>query len=107
MNTKIGDRCPFVSPELCFDGLYSAITFDTGLVDASIIGINAPHTHKIRRRTSCSPLNMSEPYTKGSEPDTNGMYRYYYGSKDGGRDDYTFQTSGHPFDWLVPVYSVK
>ena len=105
--TKIGQRCPFESQELCFDGLYSAVTFDTGPVDASIIGINAPLTHKFRRKTTCSPLNMSEPYITRSDRPTNDTYLYNYGPKNRGSTNHTFQTHGHPFDWLVPVYSVK
>ena len=104
--TKTHQVCPFTSSELCHDGLYSAVSFDTGYVDASVIGINSPKTHKFRRTTSCSPLNMSEPYVLRSSSGTNSTtYRYYYGSKD--NTDYTFNTSGQPFDWLVPVYSVK
>ena len=52
--TKSFDRCPFEPFELCRDGLYSAVTFDTGLVDANIIGINSETAHKFRRRTTCS-----------------------------------------------------
>ena len=104
--TKTHQVCPFASSELCHDGLYSAVSFDTGYVDASVIGINSPKTHKFRRTTSCSPLNMSEPYVLRSSSGTNSTaYHYYYGSKD--NTDYTFNTSGQPFDWPVPVYSVK
>ncbi|KAL9127469.1 MAG: hypothetical protein Q9217_003669 [Psora testacea] len=60
--TRTHQLCPFASPELCMGGLYSAVTFDTGLIDGSVIGINAPVTHKFRRSTTCSPLNTSEPY---------------------------------------------
>ena len=103
--TKTRQSCPFASPELCHDGLYSAITFDTGYIDASIIGINSPMTHKFRRTTSCSPLNMSEPYVLPSSRGINDTaYHYYYGPKDD--TNYTFNTSGRPFEWLVPVYSV-
>ncbi len=105
-DTKIQQPCPFPSPELCFGGLYSAITFDTGYVDASIIGVNYPVTHMFRRRTSCSPLNLSEPYVKRNSPNTDEpSHHYYYGPKD--NVNYTFNTSGRPFEWLVPVYSVK
>lgn len=104
--TKTQQPCPFASSELCHDGLYSAISFDTGHIDASVIGINSPKTHKFRRTTSCSPLNLSEPYVVRSSSGTNGpVYHYYYGPKD--NTNYTFNTSGHPFDWLVPVYSVR
>ena len=104
--TRTHQPCPFASVELCHDGLYSAISFDTGHVDASVIGINSPATYKFRRTTSCSPLNMSEPYVLRSSPDIEGTaYDYYYGRKDD--TSYTFNTSGRPFEWLVPVYSVK
>lgn len=104
--TKTLQSCPFASSELCHDGLYSAISFDTGYVDASVIGMNSPTTHKFRRTTSCSPLNMSEPYVLQSSSGTNGTaYDYYYGPKD--NTNYTFNTSGRPFQWLVPVYSVS
>ena len=59
-STSFRQTCPFRSSELCLKGLYSAVTFDTGLVDASTLGINALVAHKFRRMTSCSPLNMSE-----------------------------------------------
>ena len=104
--TKTQQPCPFPSSEMCFKGLYSAISFDTGLVDASTIGINSPTTYKFRRRTSCSPLNISEPYIEKSEQAKGTtMYSYNYGSLDDAA--YTFNTSGHPFEWLVPVYSAK
>jgi len=104
-STSTRQKCPFSSVELCLGGLHSATTFDTGLVDASVIGINAAQTHKFRRITTCSPLNMSEPYIrKGSRDANDTVYRYYYGAKE--NTDYTFRTSGHPFEWLVPVYSV-
>ena len=105
-STKIQQPCPFASSELCHDGLYSAISFDTGHIDASVIGINSPTTHKFRRTTSCSPLNMSEPYVVRASSGTNDTaYHYYYGPKD--NTNYTFNISGQPFDWLVPVYSVR
>ena len=104
-DTKTDQTCPFASFELCSGGLYSAVSFDTGLIDASVIGINAPVTHKFRRTTSCSPLNMSKPYIVSSEGTNNTDYHYYYGPKDDIK--YTFSTSGRPFEWLVPVYSVK
>ena len=104
--TKTHQSCPFASSELCHDGLYSAVSFDTGYVDASVIGINSAKTPKFRRTTSCSPLNMSEPYVLRSSSGTNSTaYEYYYGTKD--NTNYTFNTSGQPFEWLVPVYSVK
>ena len=103
--SKSRQRCPFLSSELCYDGLYSAATFDTGYVDASTIGINAPATHKFRRTSSCSPLNMSEPYIKKVQGTDKSSYFYNYGPTS--RSNYTFDTSGDPFKWLVPIYSMK
>jgi hypothetical protein len=113
--SKSLDKCPFGSYELCLGGLYSAVTFDTGLVDASQIGINFESTHKFRRKTTCSPLNMDYSYVRNesSRNSDDATYYYYYGSI---YDDttvpptttnYTYKTSGHPFDWLAPVYSVE
>ena len=104
--TSSRQMCPFKSPDLCLNGLYSAVTFDTGLVDASVIGINSPATHKFRRTTSCSPLNMTERYVQKISTDHNDTeYCYYYGQKID--TNFTFNTSGDPFQWLVPVYSMK
>ena len=105
--TKSYQKCPFESPELCLDGLYSATTFDTGYVGASVIGINSPLTHSFRRKTSCSLLNMTYPYvSKEFSEDPNGTsYRNYFGPTD--NNEFTFKTFGNPFEWLVPVYSVK
>lgn len=104
--TKSYQTCPFESPELCLNGLYSATTFDTGCVDASIVGINSPVTHKFRRKTSCSPLNMTYPYVqKWPSKDSNDSgYRYYYGPTDNAK--FTFETFGNPFEWLFSGYSV-
>lgn len=104
--TGTSQSCPFASSELCHDGLYSAISFDTGYIYASVIGINSPTTHRFRRKSSCSPLNISEPYVLPSSPGANATaYHYYYGPKD--NTNYTFDTYGQPFEWRVPVYSVR
>ena len=105
-DTLTNQPCPFASPDICLDGLYSAIKFDTGLIDASTIGVNTRDTNKFRRTTSCAPLNMSETYVKEASKGVNDTYHYYYGSKKDG-SSYTFSTSGRPFEWLAPVYSVK
>ncbi|KAG7006622.1 hypothetical protein G7Y79_00013g033940 [Physcia stellaris] len=108
--TKRHQICPFASPDLCPGGLYSAVTFDTGQVDASILGINSPDSHKFRRTTTCSPLNMSDKYVKNSsEAHNDAKFYYYYGQKGfaGSITNYTYNTSGNRLDWLVPVYSVN
>ena len=105
LDTKTHQPSPFPSSKLCSGGLYSAVTFDIGLVNASVIGFNAPGTHNFRRTTSCSPLNMSELYITSPDDSDGTPYQYLYGPKAG--TQYTFNTSGHPFEWLVPVYSIK
>ena len=106
--TQHRQQCPFGLPddeEMCLSGPYSSVTFETGLVDASVIGINAWPTHKFKRSTTCTPLNVSSKFiVKVPEADET-RYRYYYGAKDG--TNATFETVGDPFEWLVPVYSVE
>ena len=104
--TKTQQACPFPSSELCAKGPYSAISFDTGLIDSSVIGINSPSTHKFRRQATCSPLNISESYISSHAQDGDDTRLYYnYGPTDDAA--FTFNTSGHPFHWLGPVYSAK
>jgi hypothetical protein len=113
--SKSLDKCPFESYDVCLDGLYSAVTFDSGFVDASQIGVNFETTHKFRRKTTCSPLNMNYSYVRNeTSHDTNDVTYYYnYGSTYDDTTDpptntnYIYKTSGNPFDWLAPVYSIK
>ena len=105
-NRTTEDRCPANSPELCLGGTFSAVTFDTGYLDSSVIGVHSGARHLFRRKTTCSPLNTSWPYIQASETeDTDEItYRYYYGNFSS--SNYTYDSSGQPFDWHVPVYSV-
>ena len=107
--SKSGEPCPF-SLDICND-LNSAVTFDTGLVDAEALGINAPNLPKWRRRASCSPLNMSAPYvTSDNQTPSNRTYLYKYGNIERNHDkeqQYTTSTKGNPYDWIVPVYHVE
>ena len=48
--TTPDEECPFTSQELCLGGFYSAIRFDTGKVDASVLGINDRQRHMFRRK---------------------------------------------------------
>ena len=99
--------CPFASSELCLDGLYSAVAFDTGYVSAGVIGVNSPHPPIFRRKTTCSPLNETYPYIRNdtSSVGNDTTYYYHYGSTDSA--DYTFRTSSDPFKWLAPSYTIK
>jgi hypothetical protein len=99
--------CPFEPFGLCRGGLCSAVTFDTGLVDANIIGVNSETAHKFRRQTTCSPLNMDYPYVnKSSRGPNDTTYEDLYGSiydEEGNKaKTQTYETSGNPFSWLAP-----
>lgn len=50
-------KCPFIS-EICANGSSSAMTHDTGLVDAKVVGINSAAHLQFRRTTTCAPLRM-------------------------------------------------
>lgn len=128
LNATIGfkrkdDTCPFDNHTVCAGGFTNgaAVTFDTGLVDSSVLGINYNPTHKFRRTTTCTPLNSKSPYVRhfNNSPEDHG-YLYYYGSlydttdcsKTGPADptrlvNYTLRTTGSPFYWMAPVYRVK
>jgi hypothetical protein len=104
---KRQQACPFLPSKMCSGDLYSAVAFDTGYVSIDAIGINTEKDYRFRRRTVCSPLNMSEQYikqVKSNDLNTTG-YEYYYGSTDDAA--YTFSTTGDSFLWYVPMYSVK
>ena len=112
--TRSQDVCPFASPDICHDGLYSAVSFDTGLVSLNTIGINSEVDYKFRRRTICAPLSMDTSYVRnGSHDNDNPTFYYYFGNitDDMGcasrSTEYTFTTSGKPFDWRVPGYSIR
>ena len=54
---KHGQKCPFIS-EICANGSNSAISLDTGLVDAKVVGINSAAHLQFRRTTTCAPLRI-------------------------------------------------
>lgn len=118
--TRIEDACPFVDSRVCADGYQegSAVTFDTGLVDAAALGINYSPTHKFRRITTCAPLNVNPPFVRHfNNGGTDHGYVYNFGSLWNTDDcihqapkrlnEYTMRITGHPFDWDVPAYRVK
>lgn len=113
--------CPFDKKEVCFERSQpgSAVTFDTGLKDSSLLGINANPTYKFRRISTCAALSAEPPYVEHFDnSDTDHGYLYEYGSMYNTSDtkcetppeattDYTMRIVGHPFDWQAPVYRVK
>lgn len=52
---RSNDACPF-SGNVCAQGRYSALTFDTGYVHAKTIGLNVAQMFYLRRSTTCAPL---------------------------------------------------
>jgi hypothetical protein len=99
---------PMPHTEVCAPGQL-AVIFDTGLVDASSVGINDRNTYKFRRRTTCFPLNTGFSYVTKKIENGTETFSYYYGKKVDANitTDYTLRTSGNAFDWLTPGYRVE
>lgn len=103
-------ECPFETPNLCIKGA-PAVTFDTGLVAANRIGINAraKETYKFRRISTCAPLSIDYPYVQSRDSNGTTAFDYYYGQISDG--DYsresTFSSVGSPFDVQMPAYDVE
>ncbi|RYN56306.1 hypothetical protein AA0118_g8267 [Alternaria tenuissima] len=112
--------CPFDDNEICRFGALpgKAVTFDTGYLDSSLLGINANPTYTFRRTTTCAPLSDQPPYVQHfyNSPVDRG-YLYQYGKLYNVDDkcegtpelltDYTMRIVGHPFEWLAPVYRLN
>ena len=106
-------ECPFHDDDVCASGQQS-ITFDTGLVRAADIGVNSKATYNFRRSTTCAPLTIEYPYVQNRTHNGSTTYYYNYGKiVDYGVDppivtrNYTYSTTGDPFQWLVPIYDVR
>lgn len=88
-----------------------AVTFDTGLIDASVLGINAKEddTYKFRRSSTCAPVSIDYPYVQSKEMNGTMVYEYYYGAIDDDADSSaaTFSSIGNPFNMPLPVYNVE
>ena len=100
-------ECPF-KPEICHDSV-RPVVFETGNIDAGDIGINHKKAPKFRRKTTCTLLSMNEPYiTKTTDNDGTYHYYYNYGRKPLHRPpvDWTYNTTGDPFERTSPVYEV-
>ena len=52
---KANETCPFRG-KTCAWGRRSALSFDTGLVNAHFLGINAPQKYQFRKKLLCAPL---------------------------------------------------
>lgn len=103
-------ECPLKDRSLCVEGA-PAVTFDTGLVAANRIGINAESkdTYKFRRSSTCTPLSISYPYVQSRDSNGTTAFDYYYGQisdSDYSRES-TFSSVGRPFDVQLPAYDVE
>ncbi len=99
---------PFPSDKLLVEGV-QPVTFDTGLVDATTIGVNYKEAWKFRRRTTCTPLRADHRFVDRTVVRGTETYKYYYGVINDtlGYTNYTFTSEGDPFDWLAPTYDVR
>lgn len=97
--------CPFQN-EIC--GQNQTVAFITDTIDANELGINSKHSPKFRRRTQCTPLSMEYPFIQNRTENGITTYYYYYGEKPLHDPplNYTYTTSGDPFDRLAPDYDV-
>ena len=70
--------CPF-SSDVCLYGDSSAYALDTGFMDSSVLGINAPRRYQLRRKTVCSPLPTNSSYIRYRRDQGSIRVAYYYG----------------------------
>lgn len=120
----LDDKCPFYNTAVCTEGYQSgaAVTFDTGVVDSDVLGINYESTYKFRRKTTCAPLTSTTPFVRHftNKVRNEAGYKYYYGSLYDTTNcseevhapppviqDYTMEITGHPFTWQAPVYRLE
>ncbi|KAK5663828.1 hypothetical protein OQA88_31 [Cercophora sp. LCS_1] len=110
--TTYSFQCPFPKQDVCAGA--QAVTFDTELIDASLVGINDPYGFKFRRSATCVPLSTEAPYVI-NETDTtvdgSPAFSYLYGERNGTKKDSwrkdTFHSTDDPFFWLAPTYDVS
>lgn len=112
-STSYSWECPFQDTGVCA-GSQQAITFDTGLVDAADIGVNSKATYNFHKVTTCAPLSIEYPYVENQTHNGSTTYYYNYGKIVDYEIDppmiirnYTYSTTGNPFEWLAPVYDVR
>lgn len=111
-NVQTGQECPFKDKHFCAGGGYTAARFTTGLVDASVLGINTGKPPKFNRTTICVPLDLDQGFVKEIPPDPHHhdyQYEYHLGPVNDSdyHSNYTFRMFGDPFKWDVPAYSVR
>jgi hypothetical protein len=97
--------CPFQN-EICSQN--QTVTFISDDIDANELGINSGSSPQFRRRTSCTPLSMEYPFIQNRTENGTTTYYYYYGGKPLHHPplNYTYTTTGDPFDRFAPGYDV-
>lgn len=94
--------CPFDS-EVCDKPGNTSITFSTGLVPGSVLGINAINSYFFSRTMQCSPLVTGNEYIRrGISSRGKDQWEYWYGPSDA---EYTWATPVHESSWEIKGYS--
>lgn len=99
-------ECPFERKDYCAGDEYPAVKFDTGFVDAKLLGINVRSAPKFQRKTICVPLDVGSGFV---EDVGEGDEKDHWGYSLGGTDDnetYTFKQYGDPFNFDVRSYTL-
>lgn len=101
--------CPFANKAVCVAGIQS-VTFGTGLVDASRIGINAKSTYKFHRSATCAPLSNDYPFVQNKTVQGTITFSYHYGELRGWGQvisNSTFTTTHNAFNTRIPAYDPR
>ncbi|KAF2434043.1 hypothetical protein EJ08DRAFT_694069 [Tothia fuscella] len=97
--------CPFADPNLCIKGALT-VSFDTGKIDSSVIGINTKRPYQFRRKTTCSPL-IQHGYVRKVSDSGYERYFYEYGKwHDFDKNGTRYEVRNYTYDtWGDPVYT--
>ena len=104
--------CPFDESICAYSSTTAtqSIKFDTGLLDATYLGLNIEHPYKFRRASTCAALSSDYPFVQNRTEYESTAYFYYYGSKynDDGEKvvNYTYRTLGDISKFPLPSYLV-
>jgi hypothetical protein len=95
-------RCPF-DGDVCARPGNSSITFSTGLVPGSVLGINAINSYFFSRTMQCSPLLTGDEYVRrGTSNWGEEQWEYWYGPSDA---KYTWANPVYESSWEIKGYS--
>jgi hypothetical protein len=97
--------CPFDGGKICLRGSFGAYRRTTGVLDSSILGINAPASKRFhfRKTMECAPLRTDDPYVEAEgEPEYPNEYLYNYGPVKIG-DFFDYYTYHNPMEWKIGI----